>query len=140
TIEFLQKDILEIENEITRIQHQLSTMMSLENLNALNNKLNREIEQYELEVEQRKRLKFIRDAEDYANNRVYKWTNERNREYPHKRRVTWQSRRDTYTTRRSSALAMDQQKSQGREKRDVVNHDRSTRLKVRLNPDREKKT
>ncbi|XP_073537251.1 uncharacterized protein [Phyllobates terribilis] len=67
------KEINASKEQISSIESQLASTISTEELNSLKTKVNQNLEQHRRDTENRKRLKFIRDAEDYQRDRVYKW-------------------------------------------------------------------
>ncbi|XP_073508209.1 uncharacterized protein [Phyllobates terribilis] len=68
-----QKEIVISKEQISNIESQLTSTTSAEELSSLKIKVNQNLEQHRRDTENRKRLKFIRDTEDYQKNRVYKW-------------------------------------------------------------------
>ncbi|CAJ0947769.1 unnamed protein product [Ranitomeya imitator] len=75
TIEYLQKDLASIEDQITSIKQQLTSTLSTEKLDQTLQKTNKIIEDFRIQLQERKRRNFFRDTEDYHRNQVYKWRN-----------------------------------------------------------------
>ncbi|XP_077122100.1 uncharacterized protein LOC143776524 [Ranitomeya variabilis] len=73
TIEHLQKAITTSTEHIKTIEAQLSSSGTLEELRTLKEQITKNIEKHRPETEDRKRIKFNRDAEDYESNQIYKW-------------------------------------------------------------------
>lgn len=73
TIEFLQKSIQDTKAEVTSIETQLADSLPKEEWDSLKLKTEKILTDYRRNTEERKRVKFIRDAEDYSSNRVYRW-------------------------------------------------------------------
>ncbi|XP_077111244.1 uncharacterized protein LOC143767108 [Ranitomeya variabilis] len=74
TIEFLQKAIIETKQNIQNIETQLSSTLSSTEWSTLKTKTEKTLAEHQKVLQERKRAKFQRDTDDYANNRVYKWT------------------------------------------------------------------
>lgn len=74
TIEFLQDSIKETKSEILSIETQLSSSLKTEEWAALKQKTEKTLIDYRKITEERKRSKFLHDTEDYATNRVYRWS------------------------------------------------------------------
>ncbi|XP_073399687.1 uncharacterized protein [Dendrobates tinctorius] len=73
TLEHLHLGITKCKEEISNIETQLASSTTTEEFNNLKTKSNGVIEQHRRDTETRKRNKFVRDTEDYEQNRVYKW-------------------------------------------------------------------
>ncbi|XP_075188198.1 uncharacterized protein LOC142260821 [Anomaloglossus baeobatrachus] len=73
TIEYLQKEITELTPKIHSIEDQLSNTLSTTEWDKLKLKTKETIAGFQKTLQDRKRLKFIRDQEDYARHRVYRW-------------------------------------------------------------------
>ncbi|CAJ0947654.1 unnamed protein product [Ranitomeya imitator] len=73
TVEHLQKAIASSKDIIKNIETQLSSSSTVEELEALKTRLKTVTDQHRRDTEYRKRSKFQRDADDYQNNRVYRW-------------------------------------------------------------------
>ncbi|XP_077117409.1 uncharacterized protein LOC143773998 [Ranitomeya variabilis] len=73
TLEHLHQGIVQSKERITNIEQQLASSSTPEELQDLKTRINTTIEQHRRDTEARKRSKFIRDAEDYEQNKVYKW-------------------------------------------------------------------
>lgn len=74
TIEYLQKSIKDTQEELKAIEVQLSSTLSPEGWTSLKVKTDKILIDYKKVTEERKRNKFLRNADDYTNNRIYKWT------------------------------------------------------------------
>lgn len=74
TIEFLENSIKETKEELTSIETQLSTSLNTEEWTTLKQKTDKFLNDFRKITEERKRSKFLRDTEDYATNRVYRWS------------------------------------------------------------------
>ncbi|XP_056386270.1 uncharacterized protein LOC130282253 [Hyla sarda] len=73
TVDFLQKEITLIQEKIATIETQLNSSLSPEDLSKLKEKVSTTLESHKKESERKKRDKFVRDTEDYLQNRVYRW-------------------------------------------------------------------
>ncbi|XP_077137110.1 uncharacterized protein LOC143795030 [Ranitomeya variabilis] len=73
TIEHLQKAISTSSEAIKSIEAQLSSSGPPEELTALRDQISKSIEKHRRETEERKRIKFNRDTEDYERQQVYRW-------------------------------------------------------------------
>ncbi|CAJ0959949.1 unnamed protein product, partial [Ranitomeya imitator] len=73
TIEHLQKAINTSSEAIKTIEAQLSSSGSPEELTTLRDQISKNIEKHRRETEERKRMKFNRDTEDYERQQVYRW-------------------------------------------------------------------
>ncbi|XP_069611862.1 uncharacterized protein [Ranitomeya imitator] len=73
TIEHLQKEIEASSERVKAIEIQLSSTGTPEELNQLKSEIKTKTEQHRRDIENRKRLKFARDTEDYEAKRVYRW-------------------------------------------------------------------
>ncbi|XP_077132593.1 uncharacterized protein LOC143787590 [Ranitomeya variabilis] len=77
TLSYLQKDLDSVNTHIQAIESQLTSTMPQEEFQELRTKNLEHLRQHRLEVEKRKRSKFLRDTEDYLQNRVYQWRDTR---------------------------------------------------------------
>ncbi|XP_077123729.1 uncharacterized protein LOC143781064 [Ranitomeya variabilis] len=75
TVEHLQSAITQSSDTIKNIESQLASSSTAEELGTLKARVQTVIEQHKRDTENRKRIKFQRDLEDYDNNRVYHWRN-----------------------------------------------------------------
>ncbi|XP_056407685.1 uncharacterized protein LOC130302423 [Hyla sarda] len=73
TIEQLQETTATIKSEISTIEQQLKDTLKTEDFANLKESLTTQIDTYRKELEQRKRKKYLRDTEDYLQNKVYRW-------------------------------------------------------------------
>ncbi|CAJ0959891.1 unnamed protein product [Ranitomeya imitator] len=73
TIDFLQKEISELKKKISTSEQQLIETSSSEDFKALKTKLDNTISEFRNNLQEKKRVKFLRDADDYRNNQVYLW-------------------------------------------------------------------
>ncbi|XP_073502714.1 uncharacterized protein [Phyllobates terribilis] len=73
TIDFIQKEITDLQTRIASTEEQLSHTISAEEFTTLKNKVDKTVSEYRNELQLRKKSKFLRDAEDYLNNQVYRW-------------------------------------------------------------------
>ncbi|CAJ0933294.1 unnamed protein product [Ranitomeya imitator] len=73
TIDFLQKEITELNSKIVSTEQQLRSTSSPEDFKSLKDKVDKSISDLRESLQTRKRNKFLRDTEDYRNNQVYKW-------------------------------------------------------------------
>ncbi|CAJ0968585.1 unnamed protein product [Ranitomeya imitator] len=73
TIEYLQEAIKSTEEKIESIETQLTATLNTTELSTLKNKIDASLISYQRSLEERKRTKFQRDAEDYSSNKVYRW-------------------------------------------------------------------
>ncbi|XP_077148973.1 uncharacterized protein LOC143809881 [Ranitomeya variabilis] len=77
TLSYLQKNLDTVNTQITAIETQLTSTMPQEEFQELKTKNQEQLRLHRLEVEKRKRSKFLRDTEDYLQNRVYQWRDTR---------------------------------------------------------------
>ncbi|CAJ0957048.1 unnamed protein product [Ranitomeya imitator] len=108
TIKFLQKSIVETQENIKAIETQLTSTLSSAEWTKLKEKTDKVFTDHQKFLQERKRLKFQRDNDDYASNRVYKWSDS-----------TWQGnwRRQPYQRRSFSTdsdSSTNSNRSQGR--------------------------
>ncbi|CAJ0968878.1 unnamed protein product [Ranitomeya imitator] len=96
TIEYLQKEISEMDKQIEVIQQQLSNTLTNDKFDSLKQKIDKTMEEFRNVLQERKRSKFLRDTEDYHRRSVYRW---RDTNVQRDRR---QYRRDFFTTSSSS--------------------------------------
>lgn len=73
TIEFLQKALEENTDKIKAIEEQITASLSSEEWLKLKDKVAKTTEEFKKNTEIVKRQKFVRDAEDYHQKRVYRW-------------------------------------------------------------------
>ncbi|CAJ0968586.1 unnamed protein product [Ranitomeya imitator] len=73
TIEYLQEAIKSTEEKIESIETQLTATLNTTELSTLKNKIDASLISYQRSLEERKRTKYQRDAEDYSSNKVYRW-------------------------------------------------------------------
>ncbi|CAJ0933473.1 unnamed protein product, partial [Ranitomeya imitator] len=73
TVEHLQRALSNNSEKIKSIEAQLSTTGTPEELTSLKTEIQDRINRHKRDIETIKRNKFARDAEDYRNNRVYRW-------------------------------------------------------------------
>ncbi|XP_077112461.1 uncharacterized protein LOC143786268 [Ranitomeya variabilis] len=73
TIEYLQKEISEIEKQLEVTHQQLRDTLSTEKFDGMKQKIEKTIEDFRNQLQDRKRLKFLRDTEDYHRKTVYRW-------------------------------------------------------------------
>ncbi|KAM4049659.1 uncharacterized protein ACNLHF_010448 isoform 1-T5 [Anomaloglossus baeobatrachus] len=74
TVDHLQRDIKKTQERIRNIEVQLETAnATVEEFNNFKHKIQSNLEQHRRDLENRKRSKFIRDADDYTQGRVYRW-------------------------------------------------------------------
>ncbi|OCT56013.1 hypothetical protein XELAEV_18003526mg [Xenopus laevis] len=74
TIEYIQKELATVSEQVHALETQLLQSGNQEEFTALKAQIESSIQRFRLETEERKRGKFLRDAEDYVNGRVYRWT------------------------------------------------------------------
>ncbi|CAJ0944905.1 unnamed protein product [Ranitomeya imitator] len=65
TIEYLHKELSTIEEQISSIQQQLSSTLTTDKFDFILQKTNKTIEEFRSQLQERKRSKFLSDAEDY---------------------------------------------------------------------------
>ncbi|OCT84293.1 hypothetical protein XELAEV_18022452mg [Xenopus laevis] len=73
TIETIQKELATVTEQARNIELQLSQAGSQEDFATTKALIEKSIQQYRQETEDRKRFKFLRDAEDYAGGNIYRW-------------------------------------------------------------------
>ncbi|XP_069619972.1 uncharacterized protein [Ranitomeya imitator] len=73
TIDFLQKEIMELKTKISTSEQQLTDTTSPEDFKVLKTKLDNTISKFCNSLQDKKRVKFLRDTDDYRNNQVYRW-------------------------------------------------------------------
>ncbi|CAJ0951816.1 unnamed protein product [Ranitomeya imitator] len=73
TIEYLQKEITEMDKQIEGIQQQLTSTLTTDKFDTLKQKIDKTIDDFKNVLQERKRTKFLRDTEDYHRNTVYRW-------------------------------------------------------------------
>ncbi|CAJ0946010.1 unnamed protein product [Ranitomeya imitator] len=72
TIEHLHKELSTVEAQVTSIQQQLSSTLTPDKFDLILQKTNKTIEEFRSQLQERKRSKFLRDAEDYHREQVTK--------------------------------------------------------------------
>ncbi|XP_077108801.1 uncharacterized protein LOC143765720 [Ranitomeya variabilis] len=77
TLSYLQKNLETVNTQISAIENQLISTMPQEEYQELKLKNQDLLKTHRVEVEKRKRSKFLRDTEDYLQNRVYQWRDTR---------------------------------------------------------------
>ncbi|CAJ0942237.1 unnamed protein product [Ranitomeya imitator] len=75
TVDYLHKEIPIIEKEIASIESQLRNTISQEEFNKIKTQIDKTMIEFQTQLQERKRLKFIRDSDDYQRGEVYRWTN-----------------------------------------------------------------
>ncbi|CAJ0930657.1 unnamed protein product [Ranitomeya imitator] len=75
TVDYLHKEIPIIENEIASIESQLRNTMSQEEFNKIKTHIDKTMIEFQTQLQERKRLKFIRDSDDYQRGELYRCTN-----------------------------------------------------------------
>ncbi|CAJ0949902.1 unnamed protein product [Ranitomeya imitator] len=75
TVDYLHKEIPLIENEISSIESQLRNTLSQDQFNKIKTQTDKTIAEFQSQLQERKRLKFIRDTDHYQRGEVYRWTN-----------------------------------------------------------------
>ncbi|XP_069600009.1 uncharacterized protein [Ranitomeya imitator] len=73
TLSYLQKNLETVNAQINAIESQLTSTLPQEEFQELKTKNLELLRSHRLELEKRKRSKFLRDTEDYLQNRVYQW-------------------------------------------------------------------
>ncbi|OCT76268.1 hypothetical protein XELAEV_18031463mg [Xenopus laevis] len=73
TIEYIQKELLTVAEQVSTLETQLAQTANQEELTNTKARLEESISRFRLETETRKR-EFLRDAEDYTSGRIYRWT------------------------------------------------------------------
>ncbi|CAJ0964342.1 unnamed protein product [Ranitomeya imitator] len=73
TIDFLQKEITELNSKISSTEQQLKSTSSPEDFKLLKDKVDKAVSDLRETLQTRKLNKFLRDTEDYRSNQVYKW-------------------------------------------------------------------
>ncbi|KAM4048698.1 uncharacterized protein ACNLHF_008074 [Anomaloglossus baeobatrachus] len=108
TIEFLQKEIEDLGQNISSIEQQLQNTVPSTEWDRIHSKTKENIAEFRRTLQERKRSKFIRDQEDYSKNRVYRWqfTEDNPRRPAFYNRYSSSSGSDTeqYTSRQSRFL------------------------------------
>ncbi|KAM4043968.1 uncharacterized protein ACNLHF_008078 [Anomaloglossus baeobatrachus] len=121
TIEFLQKEIEDLGQNISSIEQQLQNTIPSTEWDRIHSKTKENIAEFRRTLQERKRSKFIRDQEDYSKNRVYRWqfTEDNPRRPAFHNRYSSSSGSDTeqYTSRQSRFLV---QRTNQRGKRGAV--------------------
>ncbi|CAJ0936718.1 unnamed protein product, partial [Ranitomeya imitator] len=73
TLDYLHKEVKISQDKLQNIETQLKDSSSKEEFDSIKSRMKENLESYRLETEKRKRQKFIRDTQDYLQNRVYRW-------------------------------------------------------------------
>ncbi|CAJ0964212.1 unnamed protein product [Ranitomeya imitator] len=73
TLSYLQKNLETVNAQINAIETQLTSTLPQEEFQELKTKNQEILRSHRSELEKRKRSKFLRDTEDYLQNRVYQW-------------------------------------------------------------------
>ncbi|CAJ0937917.1 unnamed protein product [Ranitomeya imitator] len=73
TLSYLQKNLDTVNAQISAIENQLTSTMPQEEFQELKTKNHEMLRLHRSELEKKKRSKFLRDTEDYLQNRVYQW-------------------------------------------------------------------
>ncbi|OCT55495.1 hypothetical protein XELAEV_18001763mg, partial [Xenopus laevis] len=73
TIEYIQKELITVSEQVNALETQLTQTAGQEEFSVIKSQLDESVRKYRQETEARKRGKFLRDAEDYTNGRVYRW-------------------------------------------------------------------
>ncbi|CAJ0931129.1 unnamed protein product, partial [Ranitomeya imitator] len=73
TLDYLHKEVKTSQDKLQSIETQLKDTSSKEEFESIKSRMKDNLEVYRLETEKRKRQKFIRDTQDYLQNRVYRW-------------------------------------------------------------------
>ncbi|OCT78958.1 hypothetical protein XELAEV_18030048mg [Xenopus laevis] len=73
-IEFIERELKEIEVELSTMHNTMSTVMSSDDLQQFQQKLDDLMQQYRNDVITRKKQKFDRDTADYERGMVYNWS------------------------------------------------------------------
>ncbi|CAJ0944555.1 unnamed protein product [Ranitomeya imitator] len=73
TLSYLQKNLDTVNAQISAIENQLTSTMPQEEFQELKTKNQEMLRSHRSELEKKKRSKFLRDTEDYLQNRVYQW-------------------------------------------------------------------
>ncbi|XP_069592612.1 uncharacterized protein [Ranitomeya imitator] len=88
TLSYLQKSLDTVNTQISALENQLSSTMSQEQYQEVKSKNQATLQSHRQELEKKKRAKFLRDTEDYLQNRVYQW---RDKQHSYKRRTSQSS-------------------------------------------------
>ncbi|CAJ0938104.1 unnamed protein product [Ranitomeya imitator] len=73
TLDYLHKEVKTSQEKLQSIETQLKDTSTKEEFDSIKSRMKDNLETYRLETEKRKRQKFIRDTQDYLQNRVYRW-------------------------------------------------------------------
>ncbi|OCT84276.1 hypothetical protein XELAEV_18022430mg, partial [Xenopus laevis] len=75
TIEYIQKELVTVSEQVSTIEAQLTHLSNREeDFASLKAQIDKTVLRFREETEECKRRKFVRDAEDYVNALVYRWT------------------------------------------------------------------
>lgn len=77
TIDTLQKKLTESREKIQSVEQQIFATTALEDWTATKEKIDKIIQDFRITNESKKRQKFLRDTDDYALDRVYRWQDNR---------------------------------------------------------------
>ncbi|KAM4053665.1 translation machinery-associated protein 16 isoform 1-T2 [Anomaloglossus baeobatrachus] len=72
TLEYLHKSIDSTKEKVTSVETQLESTLPSEEFSTMKEKLQSSLLVHKQESQKKKRQKFLRDTEDYVNNRVYR--------------------------------------------------------------------
>lgn len=73
TIGTLQKKLSESQEKICSIEQQISSTIPTEEWTSIKTRLDKTMKEFRTTTDNNKRKKFKRDADDYLNDRVYRW-------------------------------------------------------------------
>ncbi|OCT95352.1 hypothetical protein XELAEV_18013040mg [Xenopus laevis] len=73
TIEYIQKELVTVAEQVRNIETQLNQLGTPEEFQVIKAQIEQTVKQFKLDTEERKRSKFLRDADDYVSGRVYRW-------------------------------------------------------------------
>lgn len=101
-IDFTQKELTKIEQELVAVEETLKTKISETDLKKIQDELKATTEKYQLELLKTKISKFKRDTNDYKEGKVYPWL--LNKERPKHSRARRADHSDSYTSNSSASL------------------------------------
>ncbi|CAJ0928468.1 unnamed protein product [Ranitomeya imitator] len=124
TVDYLHKEIPMIETEINNIEQQLRNTLSQDEFNKIKTQTDKTINEFQSQLQERKRLKFVRDTDDYQRSES---DNSRSsfRQYEQRRGRSSRSRGSRRNPAESSTTTRMQTRSQ-----ELNRFYRSLRLKV----------
>ncbi|OCT78650.1 hypothetical protein XELAEV_18029736mg [Xenopus laevis] len=73
TIEYIQKELVTVAEQVHNIETQLNQLGTPEEFQVIKAQIEQTVKQFRQDTEERKRSKFLRDADDYVSGRVYQW-------------------------------------------------------------------